>query len=66
MQPIGSPELFPCHGSRVRLAPVAHRVQQRPERDLLLARVPDGKPAASLGEATAVSDDSYGNPSTFA
>jgi hypothetical protein len=32
LQPIGSPELFPCHGSRVRLAPVAHRNQQRPQR----------------------------------
>src|SRR3981081_1341284 len=30
--PIGSPELFQRHGSRVRLAPVAHSVQQRPQR----------------------------------
>ncbi len=32
LQPIGSPELFQCHGSRVGLAPKAHRVQQRPQR----------------------------------
>src|ERR1700731_3565026 len=32
LQPIGSPELFQCHGSGVRLAPVAHGVQQRPQR----------------------------------
>jgi len=32
LQPIASPQLFPCHGSGVRLAPVAHRIQQRPQR----------------------------------
>src|SRR5713226_9985877 len=32
LQPIGSPKLFQCHGSRVRLAPMAHGVQQRPQR----------------------------------
>jgi hypothetical protein len=30
--PIGGPEIFQGHGSRVRFAPVAHRVQQRSER----------------------------------
>jgi hypothetical protein len=32
LQSIGSSELFHCHGSRMRLAPVAHSVQQRPQR----------------------------------
>jgi hypothetical protein len=32
LQSIGSPELFQCHSSGVRLAPVAHGVQQRPQR----------------------------------
>jgi len=32
LQSIGSAELLQCHGSRVRLAPVAHGVQQRPQR----------------------------------
>src|SRR5258708_5970085 len=30
-QSIGSSKLFPCHGRRVRLAPVAHHLQQRPQ-----------------------------------
>jgi hypothetical protein len=32
LQPVGGPELLQCHGSGMGLAPVAHRIEQRPER----------------------------------
>ena len=32
LRPIGSPQLFQCHSSRVGLAPSAHCIQQRSQR----------------------------------